>query len=181
MGMYKYIRQNWNKPDEKMIEVYKKRLVEWRKQPVTLRIERPTRLDRARALGYKAKQGYVLIRQRVERGGRKRENIRGGRRPKHNRQLKILSMNYQHVAERRAAEKHINCEVLNSYFVGKDEHSFWYEIILVDKNHPSILADDRINWIANPKNTGRVFRGLTSAARKSRGLRSKGKGAEKVR
>ena len=179
--MYKYIRQNWNKPDEQMTEVYKKRLVEWRKQPVTVRIERPTRLDRARALGYKAKEGYVLVRQQVERGGRQREKITGGRRPKHNRQLKILSMNYQTVAERRAAEKYVNCEVLNSYYVGQDEHSFWYEIILVDKNHPSILADDRINWIASPKNRARVFRGLTSSARKSRGLRHKGKGAEKMR
>ncbi len=31
------------------------------------------------------------------------------------------------------------------------------------------------------KKKGRAFRGLTSAGRKSRGLRRKGKGAEKVR
>jgi len=54
--------------------------------------------------------------------------------------------------------------------------------ILVDKSHPQILADSRINWIFKNKHRGRVFRGLTSSARKSRGLRNnKGKGAEKLR
>ena len=56
------------------------------------------------------------------------------------------------------------------------------EIILVDKAHPQIIADPRINWIFKSKHKGRVFRGLTSVAKKSRGLRSnKGKGAEKLR
>ncbi|KKT75754.1 MAG: 50S ribosomal protein L15e, partial [Candidatus Peregrinibacteria bacterium GW2011_GWA2_44_7] len=40
-----------------------------RKEPVTLVLEHPTRLDRARSLGYKAKQGCIVARQRVGRGG----------------------------------------------------------------------------------------------------------------
>jgi len=55
----------------------------------------------------------------------------------------------------------------------------WYEVILVDRSHPQILADKRINWIIVKK--GRVFRGLTSAGRKSRGLKKKGIGTEKIR
>ena len=44
-----------------------------------------------------------------------------------------------------------------------------------------IKADKDINWICNPSQRGRVFRGLTPVGRKSRGLTKKGKGAEKIR
>ncbi|HDI46335.1 MAG TPA: 50S ribosomal protein L15e, partial [Candidatus Methanomethylia archaeon] len=57
----------------------------------------------------------------------------------------------------------------------------WFEVILVDPHHPAIKSDKDINWICNPSQRGRVFRGLTPAGRKSRGLTRKGKGAEKVR
>ncbi|MCH8329069.1 MAG: 50S ribosomal protein L15e [Nanoarchaeota archaeon] len=181
MGMYKYIREIWKKPREGLGDIWKKRLLEWRKEEVTVRVKKPTRIDRARSLGYKAKQGYIIVRQRVNRGGRQRPTIRKGRRSKHFGQRKDVDKSYQSVAEERAARKYPNCEVLNSYYVGEDGNCFWYEIILVDRNHPQILADPRINWIFKNKHKGRVFRGLTSAARKSRGLRNKGKGAEKLR
>ena len=179
MGVYKYIKELWTKPKANMPELVRQRLIEWRREPVTIRIERPTRLDRARALGYKAKQGYILVRQRVIRGGRRRPKIKKGRRPKHNSQRLDLDISYQLIAERRAQKKYINCEVLNSYLVAKDGRHAWYEIILVDKNHPVIKKDKKINWISNQ--SGRAFRGLTSAGRKSRGLRNKGRGAEKLR
>ena len=70
-------------------------------------------------------------------------------------------------------------EVLNSYFLAKDGTYSWYEVILVDREHPAVKADKQLSGIA--KQRGRVFRGLTSAGRKMRGLRWKGKGAEKVR
>ena len=94
---------------------------------------------------------------------------------------KILKITYQLVAEQRAAKKYPNCEVLNSYWVGKDGLYYWYEVILVDKAHPNIISDKHVGWIAEEQHTRRVFRGLTSAARRSRGLRNKGKGAEKLR
>lgn len=182
MSMYKYIREIWKKPKEGLGPIWQKRILEWKKEEVTVRIEKPTRIDRARSLGYKAKQGYVVVRQRVDRGGRQRETIRKGRRSKHFGRNKDVDKNYQSVAEERAVKKYPNCEVLNSYYVGEDGEYFWYEIILVDKSHPQILADSRINWIFKPSNKGRAFRGLTSAAKKSRGLRNnKGKGAEKLR
>ncbi len=181
MGMYKYIREIWKKPREILGDTWKKRLLEWRNQDTTVRIDHPTRIDRARSLGYKAKQGFIIVRQRLDRGGRQRETIRHGRRSKHFGQRKDVDKSYQSIAEERAAKKYPNCEVLNSYYVGEDGISFWYEIILIDKSHPQILADPRINWIFKNKHKGRVFRGLTSAAGKTRGLRHKGKGAEKLR
>ncbi|MBL7054311.1 50S ribosomal protein L15e [Candidatus Woesearchaeota archaeon] len=179
MGMYKYIKNLWKKPKENLGEIWSQRLIQWRKEPVTLRIERPTRLDKARSLGYKAKPGFVVVRQRVSRGGRQRPQIRAGRRSKHFGRRKIVDKNYQWVAEERASKRYVNCEALNSYYVGKDGLHYWYEVILVDRKHPQILADKNIAWISEKK--GRAERGLTSAGRKSRGLRKKGKGAEKLR
>ena len=41
------------------------------------RASRPSRPDKARRLGYKAKQGYVIYRVRVRRGGRKKPAPKG--------------------------------------------------------------------------------------------------------
>ena len=179
MGMYKYIRDLWKKPKKNLGEVQRDRLILWRRQPVTLRIEKPTRIDRARSLGYKAKQGFIIIRQKVNRGGRMRAKPAGGRKPRRYTRTKIVKKNYQWIAEERAVKCYTNCEVLNSYYVGEDGRHYWYEVILIDKNHPNIKKDLNLSRVA--KQTGRVHRGLTSAARKSRGLRNKGKGAEKIR
>jgi large subunit ribosomal protein L15e len=179
MGMYKYVQKLWKDPKTNAPEIWRERLIKWRKEPSTIKLEKPTRIDKARSLGYKAKQGYVIVRQRVPKGGRLRLKIRKGRRPKHFRRRKILAKNYQQIAEERANKKYPNCEVLNSYWVMKDGKHYWYEVILIDTAHPVIKADAHINWITRQK--GRINRGLTSAARKSRGLRNKGKGAEKIR
>ncbi len=179
MGMYKYIREAWKKPREGLGSLWQERLIKWRTEPATIRIERPTRIDKARSLGYRAKPGFIIVRQRVNRGGRQRAQIRHPRRPKAMSRRKDLTINYQSVAEGRSCQKYQNCEVLNSYYVGQDGTHFWYEVILVDRTNPSILADDRIGWISIHK--GRSARGLTSAGRKGRGLRHKGKGVEKVR
>lgn len=181
MSLYKYIRQAWKNPKANMPEIWRERLLKFRREPVTVRIERPTRLDRARSLGYKAKPGFVLIRQRVDRGGRLRPKIRKGRRSKRMSRRLDLHMNYQWVAEQRAVRDYPNCEVLNSYEVAKDGLHYWFEVILVDRAHPAIKADKNIGWVAEKQHKGRVYRGLTSSGRKSRALRRKGKGAEKVR
>lgn len=178
MGLYKYVNSAWKKQDHNFMLMHKKRLAEWRKQDSTVRIEKPTRIDRARSVGYRAKPGVIIVRQRVERGGRKRPSIRSGRRTAHSYQGKILSKNYQRIAEERAHEKYKNCEVLNSYFVGEDGIYRWYEVILLDRTHPAIMSDPIYKNIIDK---GRAERGLTSAGKKSRGLRNKGLGAEKIR
>ncbi|MBW3003896.1 50S ribosomal protein L15e [Candidatus Woesearchaeota archaeon] len=179
MGMYKHIRNLWKRPQANMPELMRERIIKWRKEPVTVRLEHPTRLDRARSLGYKAKPGFVVVRQKVIRGGHERPHTLGGRRPKAQRHKLSLDKSYQQIAEERANKVYPNCEVLNSYVVAKDGQYYWFEIILVDRAHPAIVNDKNISWIT--KKRGRVFRGLTGAGAKSRGLRRKGKGAEGLR
>lgn len=180
---YKYIAEAWAKPERSFLdELMRQRLIEWRKQPTITRIERPTRLDRARRLGYKAKQGFVLVRARVRRGGLRKQRPRAGRRPKRMGVSKYKpAKSIRLIAEERAAKKFPNLEVLNSYWVGEDGRSKWFEVIMVDPHHPAIKSDKSISWIRQKQHRGRVFRGLTSAGKKVRGLRRKGKGAEKFR
>jgi large subunit ribosomal protein L15e len=114
----------------------------WRNEPTINRIQHPSRLDRARRLGYKAKQGIIVVRTRVGRGGMRKQRPVSGRRPKHlgvNRIKQSESM--QKVAERRVNEKYPNTEVLGSYYLHKDGKNIWYEIILADPSHPSISKD----------------------------------------
>ena len=171
---YGYIREAWKRPreNEEMRALLQARLVEWRREPAIVRIERPTRLDRARSLGYKAKHGIIVVRVRVRRGGRRKSRPRAGRRPKRMAVHKITpAKSIQRIAEERAARKYPNLEVLNSYWVAEDGRWKWYEVILVDPHHPEIKADKNLNWICRPVHKGRAFRGLTSAGKKGRGLR----------
>ncbi|QQG40262.1 MAG: 50S ribosomal protein L15e [Candidatus Aenigmatarchaeota archaeon] len=181
MGFYKYVAEKWNKPQEALGELWKQRLIKWRSENTVTRIERPTRIDRARALGYKAKSGFVMARVRVDVGGRKKPSWSGGRKPRSMGRWATPKKSHQWIAEERAAKKFVNLEVLNSYWVGRDGKSEWYEIVLVDYSHPAVRSDRDVSWVVDGANRGRVFRGLTSAGRKSRGMRSVGKGAEKVR
>ena len=181
MGYLKYVRDAWKKPKQNMPELWRERLIAWRREPVTVRVERPTRIDRARSLGYKAKPGIIVVRQRVKRGGRKREQRKAGRRSKTQRRVKIVGKNYRQVCEERVQKKYQNCEVLNSYWVAKDGNFVWYEVIMLDRDHPQIIKDKKLGFVAKPAHKGRVFRGKTSAGKKARGLRNKGKGAEKIR
>ena len=181
MSMYKYIREAWKKPKQNLGPLWQQRLIQWRREPVTIRIDRPTRLDKARSLGYKAKQGIFVVRQRVNRGGKMRPKFKGGRRSKAMRRRMVLAKNYQQIAEERANKKYKNCEVLNSYEVAKDGKHYWYEIILVDRDSSVIKSDKNLKWVSEKGHKGRTYRGVTSAGRKSRGLRNKGKGAEKLR
>jgi len=182
MGYLKYVRKLWERPKDNLGALWKVRLIQWRKEPVTVRIDHPTRIDRARSLGYRAKPGFVVVRQRVDRGGHVRPHEMGGRRPKHSKKRLDLSISYQVIAEKRAADHYPNCEVLNSYWVGKDGVHYWYEIILVDRSHPVIMADPSMRWVAGSAHRGRVYRGLTAAGKRSRGiLTNKGKGVSKNR
>ena len=169
-GMYSYVREAWKKPDKKVL---RDRMIIWRKSNVIVKIDKPLRLDRARSLGYKAKKGFVVFRIRIGRGGRKKKRPNKGRRSKRLTARKTLKMNYKWVAESRVQKKYPSLEILNSYWVGKDGLNYFYEVIMVDINRPEIKADKSINWICNPKHKKRALRGLTSAGKKSRGLRSK--------
>ena len=182
-SFYAYIRDAWKTPGESYVgELRQERLVEWRREETVQKIERPTRLDRARALGYKAKQGITVVRVKVRRGGRRKSRYIRGRRTKHMGMNKITpGKSLQRIAEERAGRKHPNMEVLNSYWVGQDGKQKWYEVILVDPKHPAIASDSDLAWIRGGSHVNRANRGKTSAGKRGRGLRKKGVGAEKVR
>lgn len=169
-GMYHYIKQAWKKPDKKTL---RERMVEWRKSEVFTKVDKPLRVDRARKLGYKAKKGFVIIRVRVKRGGHKRTRPNKGRRSKRLHTRKNLKMSYKWISEQRVERKYKNLVVLNSYLVGKDGQHYFHEVICVDPARPEIKNDKTINWICKPKNKKRTMKGLTSAGKKSRGLRNK--------
>lgn len=182
-SMYKYIEKAWERPKEGFLkELQRKRLKRWRRDDNFKRIERPTRLDRARKLGYKAKQGFVLARAKVRRGNLRKSRPTGGRGPKRMGVKKITpKKNLQWIAEERTSRKYPNLRVLNSYWVGEDGRHKYFEVIMVDPDHPSIENDPDINWICEKDEKRRVFKGKTSAGKRSRGLKNKGKGAEKSR
>ena len=169
-GLYYHIREAWKKPDQKKL---RELMIEWRKENAVLKLERPTRLDRARSLGYKAKKGFIVARVRVLRGGRHRSRTNKARRSKRHTIRKILKMSYKWIAEQRAQKKFNNLEVLNSYQLAKDGKHYFFEVILCDPSRPEIKNNKDTKWITKKTNQNRVFRGLTSAGKKSRGLRSK--------
>jgi large subunit ribosomal protein L15e len=169
-GLYHFLREAWKKPDAKTL---RERMVEWRSSGVFTKVEKPLRLDKARALGYKDKKGFVVIRIRLKRGGHKRPRPVKGRRSKRLHTRKTLKMSYQWIAEQRVARRYKNLEVLNSYEIGKDGIYYFYEVICVDPQRPEIKNDSTLNWITKTKNQKRPMRGLTSAGKKSRGLMNK--------
>ena len=123
----------------------RQRAVVWRNQNAVTRVEKPSRIARARRLGYKAKQGIIVIRMRVGTGGMRKQRPRGGRRPKHLGVTKIKAdVSMKQVAERRVLERYPNMKLLGSYFLYKDGMHYWFEIILVDPSHPSIIKDKEL-------------------------------------
>ncbi|HXQ49062.1 MAG TPA: 50S ribosomal protein L15e [Thermoplasmata archaeon] len=180
---YRYMADSFRQTlGEEGADLRHERLLTWRRDHTVTRLEHPTRLDRARAIGWRAKNGYFVVRVRVRRGGQRKRAIIAGRRPKRKGILRMtLAKSLQRIAEERAQKHYPNLEVLNSYWVGEDGKEKFYEVLLVDPIHPEIVSDPKISWIAAPSQKGRVYRGLTRAGRDGRGLRWKGKGTERMR
>ena len=142
MPMYSQISKTWQHVLQEKGGDMRTRAVELRRQPAMLRVDRPWRLDRARAIGYKAKEGVIVVRMRVSRGGMRKKRPTSGRRPKHMGVLKIKSaVSSQEVAERRAGERHPNLKLLGSYPVWEDGIHAWYECVLIDPMHPAVKND----------------------------------------
>jgi large subunit ribosomal protein L15e len=90
--------------------------------PSIHRVSRPSRPDKARRLGYKAKQGYVIYRTRVRRGGRKKPNPKGivyGKPGNQGIMQLKPSRNLRSLAESRVGKRARNLRVLNSYWVNQ--------------------------------------------------------------
>jgi len=152
--MYRYLQKAWKKPDQSYIRgLMRQRAIIWRRQPVIVRIDKPTRIDRARRLGYKAKKGFIVVRVKVRRGGRRKPRPKMGRRQKRMGVKKYTpAKSIKLIGEERVARKYPNLEVLNSYWVWEDGISKWFEVILVDPSSPSIKSDKEVGWISGNRN-----------------------------
>ena len=185
MGAYKYLEEIWKKKQSDLMRfVLRMRTWEYRQLPAIFRCSRPSRPEKARKLGYKAKQGYVVYRVRVRRGGRKRPVAKGivHGKPKHQGVVGLkFARSLRSVAEERVGRKLGNLRVLNSYWVGQDATYKFFEVILVDPSHKAVRRDAKINWIARPTMKHRELRGLTAAGKKYRGLQQKGRNDNKNR
>ena len=130
----------------------RQRAVVWRNQNAVTRVEKPSRIARARRLGYKAKHGIIVIRMRVGTGGMRKQRPRSGRRPKHLGVTKIKAdVSMKQVAERRVLQRYPNMKLLGSYFLYKDGMHYWFEVILADPSHPRIAKDKEIRKRVLPR------------------------------
>ena len=172
MGLHKHVGEAWKNPKEGIPSRYRiDRMATWRKEPVFKRIKKPTRIDAARRVGYKAKQGVVIVRTRVRRGGLRKGKIHMKRKPSKAGIKKItMGKSIQRIAEERSATRYPNLEVLNSYWVGEDGKNKFYEVIMIDPEHPVIKADKNMGWVSSgSSHRGRAFRGKTGAGKSGRG------------
>ena len=94
--------QVWLKMWKDNSTVLREKAILWRRQNAITRIDKPSRIARAKRLGYKAKQGIIVVRMRVGAGGMRKQRPRGGRRPKHLGVTRIKAdVSMKQVAERR--------------------------------------------------------------------------------
>ncbi len=113
--------------------------VGWRREPTVKRLTRPSRLDRVRRVGYKAKPGVLVVRVRLRRGGARKPRPTSGRRQKAMGSVKFRrGIALQQIAERRANRKYPNMTIRDSYYVYSDGRNHWYEVILHDPSHRSL-------------------------------------------
>ena len=181
MGAYKYQQEMWRKKQsDVMTFLLRLRCWQYRQLDVLARVPRPTRPEKARRLGFRAKQGYVVYRIRIRRGCRKKQVPKGATygKPKSEgvNQLKP-KRNLQAIAEERVGRRVGKAlRVLGSYWIAQDSTFKFFEVICIDPFHKGIRTDPKINWICNPTHKHRELRGLTSAGRKHRGLVGRGVG-----
>ncbi len=169
----KYIRKNFEKSkkgeDEGLKKAHKGRLQEWRKDPTIKKIEKPTNPVRAKELGYKAKQGFVVTRVKETKGSGLHRRVNKARRPKRMGKRKLKrAKSHQRQAEEKASKKYSNLVVINSYLAGEDGNRKYYEVIMADPEHPNIKNNSETEWITQKSSKNRAQKGKTSAGRKGR-------------
>ncbi|KRH95070.1 60s ribosomal protein L15, partial [Pseudoloma neurophilia] len=149
------------------------RMWEFRQRPSIHRAEVPTHPDKARKYGYKSKAGFYIFRFRVKRGGRPRKADDGnthGKPSKSGIYQRKPNKNLQAIGEIRLGRKLGNLRMLGSYWVAEDREYKVYEAVMVNPMEPAIRNSGKLNWICKDTMKHRECRGLTPAARKSRGL-----------
>jgi large subunit ribosomal protein L15e len=167
MGAYKYIAKTLQKQYKERNATFRNKIVSWRAGPAMVRVDNPSNVVRARTLGYKAKQGYAVVRVRVDKGRRTRPRSNGGRKHKNYYLFVQPQQSHQAIAEQRVNRIYKNMEVLNSYWVGEDGNYKFFEVILADPTKPSVN-------VSSAMRQGKAFRGLTAAGNSRTPSRKKG-------
>lgn len=168
MSSYKHIKQTMITEYKERPQLYRSKITAWSAAGTVERVERPTNLARARTLGYKAKEGVVLVRVGVNKGKSKRKTSSGGRKPSKSGRYFSRAKSSQAIAEERAARKFSNCEVLNSYFIGESGIKSFYEVIMLDRASKRVQGDPSYSRVIGRKN--RAYSGLTASGRRHRGI-----------
>merc|ERR1711970_37157 len=163
MGAYKYMNEIWRKKQsETMRYLQRIRVWQYRNLNAIHRASRPTRPEKARRLGYKATQGFVVYRIRIRRGGRKK--------PVHQGVFMQFARRLQSVAEERVGRHCGALRVLNSYWIGEDSTYKYFEVILMDPQPNAIRNNPKHQWVTKGVQKHRELRGLTSQGKRSRGV-----------
>lgn len=153
----KTFKMEYSGKDDALKAYYRQKLQKWRREDAQVRASKPTNPVRARQLGYKAKQGFSLVRVRVGRGSGMALRPNAKRRPHRMGANKLKrAKSLQRIGEERVQRKHMNLEVIGSYWVGEDGQRKWFEVLMVDPQHPQIKNDKDLNRIGNRRHA--VFR-----------------------
>merc|ERR1712094_6341 len=109
--------------------------------------------------GYKAKQGLIIYRVRVRRGGRKRpvhKGIVNGKPVNQGVGHLKPKRNLKNIAEEKVGRRCGGLRVLNSYWVNEDSVYKYFEVILADPAHAVVPT--------TPGSTGSATRRTSTAA-----------------
>ena len=176
MDAYKYIQEQWRKKQSDVMRfLLRVRCWQYCQLSAVHGAPCPTWRDKARQLGYKAKQGYIIYRIHVHHGGRKCLVPKGATygKPVHHgvNQLKF-ARSLQSIAEERVGHNCGALRVLNSYWVGEDSTYRFFEVVLIDPFYEVIRRNPDTQSITKPVHKQREMCGLTSAAKGAVALES---------
>ena len=171
MGAAKYIKaafqKEWKGVKDDSYDyalLMRNRGIEYRNEErAVVTVEHPTNLPSARSVGYKAKQGIIVVRVRVRKGTGTHHRPKNKRRPKRQGQAKLSRrISTQGMAEQKASKYHENSEALGSYKVGEDGKWHYFEVVLADRTASTIINDKNLKYLAHG-HQGRAERGKTFA------------------
>ncbi len=133
MGSFKYIQESERKLFKDKA-AKRELLLTAEREPIAIRLGHPTRLTRAKMLGYRAKQGYIVVRIRVAKGSFRRPRPVHARRPSKTGIYFNLAISKRKMAENRARRVFKNMDVLGSYFITENGQYKWFEVVMREKN-----------------------------------------------
>jgi large subunit ribosomal protein L15e len=173
MGAAKYIRKafqnEWKAVKDNNYDyssLIRQRGLEYRNEGAAVkRVDKPTNLPSARSVGYKAKQGIFVVRVRVRKGTGLHHRPKNKRRPKRQGQAKLSrKINTQAMAEQKSSKRFENAEALGSYKVAEDGQWHYFEVVMADRNAPTIKSDKNLSYLTHNQQ-GRAERGKTFSGR----------------